>query len=331
MLLIAAGLHAQDWNTAGNGSTSWLTNYVGTNDLQGLTIRTNLSVRMRINPGPQTSTIGGFVVPTTGFIAAGPNNASGFWTTSALGPFSRLHLGDPTNNTQQWGYRPWQRNGIAFTGNNDHMYIGHKYTTDPVTGGELLDYTDAVIQWSDNPGTALGDRMRFLFTSTYTAAATGNGSLEGLEGMRLKPADNGAEIMVGIGDWYAAGVDPDERLDVLTKTVRVRQLPLLTYQAPISDDDKVVVVRSDGRLNWRDANTLGADCDWTVTPGAKGNNVWTAAGAAIADCPDAAENVGIGTSGPGAKLTVLKTVAAGGGLDDIGGQFFVGISGGTPS
>ncbi len=36
------------------------------------------------------------------------------------------------------------RNGVTFTGNLDHGYIGQNY------GDE--DYTDMVIQWSDNPG-----------------------------------------------------------------------------------------------------------------------------------------------------------------------------------
>jgi hypothetical protein len=90
--------------------------------------------------------------------------------SSAPGAFSRLHLAhsDAGFNTTDIGWRPWMQNGITFTGNGDQMYIGHKYTyNDPMNehSGIAADYTDAVIQWSDNPGTWLGDRMRFIFTS----------------------------------------------------------------------------------------------------------------------------------------------------------------------
>ncbi|MCC6399413.1 MAG: hypothetical protein IT227_01510 [Flavobacteriales bacterium] len=43
------------------------------------------------------------------------------------------------------------------------MYIGQKYTYDnpeEPESGELNDYTDAIVQWSDNPGTWLGRTIR---------------------------------------------------------------------------------------------------------------------------------------------------------------------------
>lgn len=55
-------------------------------------------------------------------------------------------------------------------------------------------------------------------------AGTGMNSLEGLEGMRLWPK-NEKEVNVGIGDFFAGGDDPTERLDVRTGRVRIRQLP----------------------------------------------------------------------------------------------------------
>ncbi len=250
-------------------------------------------------------------------MAAGPTNASGFWSGAANGPFSRLHLGEPTNNAQQWGYRPWQRNGVAITGNNDQMYIGHKYTYAVPTNylsGELLDFSDAVIQWSDNPGTTLGDRMRFLFTSSYTGAATGNGSLEGLEGMRLKPVENGTEIHVGIGDFHAAAADPDERLDILSRTIRLRNfaLPSTAYKRP--NLQRVLVVDSlDGRVYWRNLPMPvggGTDCDWYSS--GLGSDTYTAVNSTNV-CPQEANNVGIGTMAPIGKLHVVQTPLGGGG------------------
>lgn len=340
-LLLAASVSlyslGQTWQAGpgggGGGNVINTTEYLGARagstvpvrikTIPGLPIEfyTNDVLRMRLSP-TGTNTINGFAgVTTSGFVGMAANNS--LWTLGAATPFSRLHLHDGTGTPQQAGYRTWMKNGISLTGNSDNMYMGQKYGT--------TDVSDAVMSWSDNPGPTWGDRMRFIFTSTYTGAATGNGSAEGLEGMRMKPSSDGSQIYVGVGDFFAGGTDPDERLHVLTGGVKVSQLPTVAYQAPTTDDDKVVVVRANGLLNWRDAATLGGDCDWMVTPGATGNHVWTATGVATANCPDAAENVGIGTAGPAAKLTVIKTVATGGGFNDVGGSFFVGINGGTKS
>ncbi|MCB0759675.1 MAG: hypothetical protein KDC01_14530, partial [Flavobacteriales bacterium] len=69
--------------------------------------------------------------------------------------------GGEDGNAEQWGYRPWQRNGVTFTGNTDQGYIGQKFRE----GGE--GETDMVIQWSDNPGVDKADRLRFILTSAY--------------------------------------------------------------------------------------------------------------------------------------------------------------------
>ncbi|MCC6577448.1 MAG: hypothetical protein IT228_08920 [Flavobacteriales bacterium] len=88
-------------------------------------------------------------IAADGFTLLTPDN--GFLGQSPNGPFSRLHLaeGGTTGNAQQWGYRPWMRNGVTFTGNSDQMYIGQKYTydnPDEPGSGELNDYTDAIVQ-----------------------------------------------------------------------------------------------------------------------------------------------------------------------------------------
>ena len=100
-------------------------------------------------------------IPADGFTLITPD--MGFLNQPPRGPFSRLHLaeGGEDGNAEQWGYRPWQRNGVTFTGNTDQGYIGQKFRE----GGE--DETDMVIQWSDNPGVDKADRLRFIFTSAY--------------------------------------------------------------------------------------------------------------------------------------------------------------------
>ena len=81
-----------------------------------------------------------------------------FYTEGGPGPYSLLHLAAEDENAQAQSYRRWMNNGITFTGNADHRYIGQKY--------DGLDRTDMVIHWSDNPGTFFGpDRLRFIFTS----------------------------------------------------------------------------------------------------------------------------------------------------------------------
>jgi hypothetical protein len=91
---------------------------------------------------------GNVVFPRSGFV--GISGTPGFFGTGGYGPFSRLHLADQDPNSEgpnhyalPWGYRTWMRNGITFTGNHDHAYIGQKY-------GDH-DETDLVIHWSDDP------------------------------------------------------------------------------------------------------------------------------------------------------------------------------------
>ena len=79
--------------------------------------------------------------------------ADAFTNAASRAPFTRLHLADnavsgtdPVVYAQQHGFRPWQRNGITFTGNSDQSYIGHRYAGN--------DNTDFVVQWSDNPNSS---------------------------------------------------------------------------------------------------------------------------------------------------------------------------------
>ena len=150
-------------------------------------------------------------------------------------PWSRAHLvhannlasGDPSTGgyvtpvawNRTLGFRPWMRNGMMITGNHDQMYLGHKYrhTGANPQGNEIRDASDAVVQWSDSIGSAQArDNMRFIFTTTPDLLAnptTGARSREGLELMRLHPADSSGSIVprIGLGDFFRAGVlaDPE--------------------------------------------------------------------------------------------------------------------------
>ncbi|MCO5274343.1 MAG: hypothetical protein M9900_05420 [Flavobacteriales bacterium] len=258
------------WWTTGNNSLSWTTNFLGTTDGVPINFRTDNLFRARINPRMTYPSLNTFPnIPADGFTLITPDN--GFLGQAPRGPFSRLHLaeGGTYGNAEQWGYRPWQRNGITFTGNEDQSYIGQKFRGEGGTGE-----TDMVIQWSDNPGNWKGDRLRFLFTSSYNSTATtGMNSREGLEGMRLYP-DERDFINVGIGDFFAGGDDPTERLDVRTGRVRIRQLPT---DPEANTLDQYMVVDNTGVVKWRHLPVVPppTTCDWSLNPGVY-NNVSTA-------------------------------------------------------
>ncbi|HQV37511.1 MAG: hypothetical protein IPO60_00755 [Flavobacteriales bacterium] len=270
------------------------------NALQNLEIRhdgdfpiqfwTSGDFRGLINEKVTYGSLNGFPnIPADGFNLITPND--GFLHQASKGPFSRLHLaeGGEDLNAQEWGYRPWQRNGITFTGNGDQGYIGHKYKD--------KDVTDMVIQWSDNPGTWKGDRMRFLFTSGYNpSATTGMNSAEGLEGMRLFPSEHD-EIFVGVGDFYAGGDDPTERLDVRTGRVRIRKLPTDPEAATL---DQYMVVDNTGVVKWRHLPSVSScSSGWSL----QGNNAVTAFNGN--PCPPQDANyVGMGTPLSGFTLPV---------------------------
>lgn len=253
-----------------------------------LRLYTNSVERARMNENIST-TINTSSSFKPGFLGLSPGGS--LWSTGP-GPFSRLHLDDGTGLITN-PYRPWMRNGISMTGNDDFMYVGQLYRAG-------FDESDAVIAWGDNALAPAGpDHLRFLFMGDAI-------DLEGTEVSRIT-----GEGFFGIGDFDAAAAQPDERLDLLTRTARIRQLPSATYQAPTTDDDKVMVVRSDGRVNWRDAASL-TDCDWAIDPAT--GNVLTAfwPGVLAPTCPDQTNSVGIGTALPLAKLDVVKVIPAGG-------------------
>jgi len=309
-MTLALNVSAQppDWNTAGNfiNGVEWF----GADNLSivPLQIRHDASdqpidfytaqlFRARINP-TRTFSLNGFTnAPAHGFTLISPDNT--FLSGLAGSPYSRLHLAEGvTGNASPHGYRLWQRNGITFTGNDDHGYVGHKYGSQ--------DVSDMVIQWSDNPGFVRADRMRFIFTSEYLVGTpTGMNSLEGLEGMRLWPK-NDQEINVGIGDFNAISGEPLDRLDVGSGKVRIRQLP----SDAVSNSDEVVMVdMATGLLEHRPATDLPGTCEWTLPGGAGTNSNVATAYPGNPGCPQGDRAVGIGIWNPLYKLDVKHSAA----------------------
>ncbi|HRF82287.1 MAG TPA: tail fiber domain-containing protein [Flavobacteriales bacterium] len=300
-------------STPFNVPTSPGTDYVGWNNSttvpleirhdaadQPIEFHTAGDFRARINPRITYGTLGSFSsVPAHGFALITPNNS--FFNT-VKGPFTRLHLADGgADNAQQLAFRPWMSNGITFTGNADHGYMGQKY--------QGADLTDMVVHWSDNPGNERKDRLRFLFTSGYDpSASSGAQSLEGLEGMRLWPKSF-REVNVGVGDFYADGTEPTERLHVLNGRVRIEELPNDLEAEGLT---KVVVVDDaatdeHGVLKWMNiANLIPVDCEWQMNTGAN-NHLYTAQGPADPNCPDGSDAVMVGVA-PGGVGTVSAKV-----------------------
>lgn len=107
-------------------------------------------------------------VNTTGYMLLGPNGT--FQTQPTLniyndkGAYSLLHL-NGTAPIQQNGYRPWMKTGITFTDNQDMSYFGLRQI------GTALDWTETVMNWSDNQG-GLEDDMCFRFTGAPTSSTT---------------------------------------------------------------------------------------------------------------------------------------------------------------
>lgn len=257
---------------------------------------TSGNFRARINKTVTYPSLNGFTnIPADGFMLLSPT--TNLLSSAPFGPHSRLHLADGTNDTSPFGYRLWQRNGITFTGNGDQSYIGQKY--------EASDFTDMVIQWSDNPGFSKADRMRFIFTSEYIPGTlTGMNSLNGLEGMRLWPKDTNT-IYVGIGDFSALGIDPQEQLDVLTGRLRLRELPTTL---PNNNLTKVMMVDNNGVVKWREGNSFLCNSGWSLN----GNNAVTAFNGNPC-APQNVDAVGIGTNlsgGAVAKFTVSTNTFA---------------------
>ncbi|MCW5900634.1 MAG: hypothetical protein KIT10_15340 [Flavobacteriales bacterium] len=307
MLLAMNGALAQPWDQGGNNIIA-STDYLGCDGSSTIPLHlrtiphlpihfsTSDTLRMRINPYLPSVDVGEEWPGQnlSGFVGIGD-----FSTTVVNRPVSLLHLDHKGGVLVGW--RPWMRTGTLCTLGSDLMYVGTKQ--------EAPDRVDAVIGWADNleDVSAFGpDALRFIFTRapylTGTAADT-----NGLEIARMIPDTSGNEGFLGLGDYFNAGLQPDERLDLLERTIRLRRL-VPDYQ---SDSlDMVVVTDSTGRLHWRPLNTMAFEnCAWTLQ-GPPGSNAHiSTAYQGNPGCPQEDKGVGIGMVDPKFKLHVMHDFA----------------------
>lgn len=104
-------------------------------------------------------------VNTTGYLLLGERNNS--MTTGEdiyfdKGAYSLLHLNGQGSQFQEFGYRPWMKTGITFTGNRDLSYMGLRKLS---TNTNEEDITETVFLWSDNANNSSGpDKLVFRFS-----------------------------------------------------------------------------------------------------------------------------------------------------------------------
>ncbi len=228
---------------------------------------------------------------------------------------SRWQMVD-VNGFAAGAWRPYYRNGVLFTGNNDLAYVGHRYF-DEGNGTTPWNYTlqrsDLLISAGDSSfADAFRSRIRFTYTSPPAAgAATGASSYNGLEFMQLW-AETNTEGYLGLGDFTAGNLTPTQRFDMLNGFMRHRQLPT---DAPMTTVDKAMVVDNTGIVGWRPWPTAGlSDCDWE-TPNSTLKLLHTARLSPTANptCPEEDWRVSIGTlANVQSKLKVYGRTSVGG-------------------
>ncbi len=245
-------------------------------------------------------------------------------------PWTRLHLVDgfgwpgetpyPLDIPEWMPYRPFCRNGVSFSGNSTYAYLGHKYALrdyphDGNSDDLVPDSSDMVALWGNDrmlPGGSHWNNFTFRFSLAADGLYGGASEFEGLEIMRLRPhkKEEGSRVegFVGIGDFVNSYPEvPEERLDVLDKTIRIRSLGVPAQYHNNSLDRVLVVDSLDGRVYWRYAYTIGSGggsgCNWNYVPSA--NRMYTAFDPVGAgSCPQKDWLVGIGESVPKTKLDV---------------------------
>ncbi len=282
--------------------------------------------RMELYETRNNETLNGFtVLDHSGYLGLSGHPA--FFNTNV--PFSRFHLADTSSqdiiNAQQFGFRPWQRNGITFTGNADHGYFGQEFNG--------LDTTDMVLMWSNDYGTGQfsPDHLSIRFGSNYNMAASGASSMQGLESMRFFPVDR-TQVNVGIGDWFAGNLadptitEPAERLDVLDGRVRIRQLPTDLEADTL---DQYMVVDPTGVVGWRNLPVAAtSNCEWVPDASTLHLSTSYLPVGTNGSCPDRRWKVGIGVLLPDYKLDIDHTASENASLGAIRARFTT-TTGGT--
>ncbi len=167
----------QYWSRAGNNQSQGSNNIFGTLWNSPIYTQTFGVNRTKLN-GAFTSNgtqydIDGYTVfgntnatvNTSGYMLLGPNapfQVGGGNIYDNRGAYSLLHL-NGTAQIQQNGYRPWMKTGITFTDNQDMGYFGLRQV------GTALDWSEMVMNWSDNQGVGEDD-MCFRFTGATTSS-----------------------------------------------------------------------------------------------------------------------------------------------------------------
>lgn len=303
MTLCAASVsQGQAWNAVPGGNVIGSTEYLGaragsTVPLRFTTIpnlgmewRTNNVLRMRL-----TQTLTGQTVNGYGNRDLSGHLGIGLFTDPDVNrPFSMLHI--DSAGQLDTGYRLWMKVGMTLTRESDLSYFGLK--------GEDNDVNHAVIAWSDNtPGVHGPDLLKFIFLRDNVGGTTA-ASLNGLESARFLPHVSGNESFFGVGDWFTAGLNPTERVDLLDGRFRIRQLPDdqetdQAFKVMVVDDTNDPNER--GVVKWRNVN-LNADCDWVEqNPEPHISSVYNNSNCAW----DLRHGVGVGVPVPKTKLHVF--------------------------
>lgn len=169
-------------NAAGAGATD---NIFGTMWNSPIYTKTAGFTRTRLN-GDFTANINGVAQNVSGYMGLSYNPGAGS-VFDVESPRSMLHIDGPNNTPFGGDWRSWMRTGTYYRENSDAMYVGMK----PEAG---TNRSDAVVNWSDDAGTAGGpDALRFIFTSTSTGNGNNNlnpraaSGLNGYEYLRMMP------------------------------------------------------------------------------------------------------------------------------------------------
>jgi Chaperone of endosialidase len=198
------------WYRGGNAALPGTENIFGTLWNSPIYSLTNNAFRTKLNgdfvSGTQYS-INGFgwpAVNTSGYLLLGEDNPTQFGGGSiygSKGAFSLLHLNGAQSPsavfTQEFGYRPWMKTGITFTGNTDLMYLGVRTLTTAPEQSEML------VSWSDNIGAPFGpDDFAFRFIGTGSSSVispilSSENDLDGLHIARFTPTGE-----MGLGNTF---------------------------------------------------------------------------------------------------------------------------------
>ena len=267
-----------------------------------LRFHTNGLDRGRFNQTLTGQLINGFPgLDLSGFLGVG--NFTGAYSNAS----ARVHVDNASTLTL--GYRDVIKEGFLAT-RGEALYYGG-----------ILDGSNSGVLWSYLTGSSgTPGSFKFIYTGDNQVLGTVASGAPGLELGRFEPDANLNEGYFGIGDWTSATVTPDERLDILDRTIRLRNFMVPTPAGLLSYErttlvNVLVADPLDGRVYWRTLpNTIWGGgttaCDWEVT-GA--DHVVTAyLPGPLPGCPDQSNNVGIGTNSPAAKLDMVRIVNSGG-------------------